>query len=238
MMGAMNWFSLRAMGRVVVLAATLGVAIARPMPAAAEWFADVFIGRSITPNSEVKLGDGLRLQDVEFKNGTTYGGRFGHFFEALPWVGVAFDAMSFHADVDKQAVNVKNSSAVVQLAPLDLSMSLISLDLMLRLPLLATPEIPHGRLTPYIMGGPGAFIAKAEDGGNFIRRYQDDTDVKFGYVVGGGVAWQFSKSIGVFAEYRFTHGKPEFEFDNFSDRVKLETTLDTHHALIGFSFKF
>ena len=237
-MGAMNWVSLRAMGRVVVLAATLGVAIARPMPAAAEWFADVFIGRSITSNSDVKLGDNLRLQDLEFDNGTTYGARFGHFFEALPWVGVAFDAMSFHSDVDKQVVNVKDSNAAVQLAPLKLSTSLISLDLMLRLPLLATPEIPHGRLTPYIMGGPGAFISTAEDGGNFIRRYQDDTDVKFGYVAGGGVAWQFTKSIGVFAEYRFTHGKPEFEFDNFSDRVKLETTLDTHHALLGFSFKF
>jgi opacity protein-like surface antigen len=237
-MAAMNWMNVRAIGRVVVLAITFGVVVAGPLPAAAEWFADVYVGRSLTSDSEVKLSQGLRLENVEFDNGFTYGGRFGTFFNAVPWLGVTFDAMSFSANIDKQTAQVKNTGAIVQLAPLDLSVSLISLDVVLRLPLLATPEIPNGRLTPYILGGPSAFIARADDGGNFIRRYQDDTEVSFGYNAGAGIGWQFSKSIGVFTEYRFTHGKPEFEFDNFDDRVKVKTTVDSHHVLIGFSFKF
>jgi hypothetical protein len=234
----MNWMSMGAIGRVVVLAAMLGVVVVRPMPAGAEWFADVYAGGSATSNSEVKLSHDVRLKEVEFDNGLTYGGRFGTFFNAVPWLGLTFDAMSFHANIDKQRAQVKDTGAVVQLAPLDLSVSLISLDIVLRLPLLATPEIPNGRLTPYILGGPAAFIARADDGGNFIRRYQDDTDVTFGYNAGAGIGWQFSKSIGVFTEYRFTHGKPEFEFDNFDDRVKVKSTVDSHHILVGLSFKF
>lgn len=234
----MNLLSMRAIGRLVVLSATLGLAVARPLPAAAEWFADVYVGGSSTSDAEAKLGSGLRLKDVEFDSSITYGARFGRYFESVPWLGLTLDGISYHANLDKQTAVVKNTGSVAQLAPLNISVSLISFDVVLRVPLLATAEIPNGRLTPYILGGPAAFLARADDRGNFVRRDQDDTDVSFGYTAGGGVGWQLSKNIGVFGEYRFTHGKPEFEFDNFNDRVKVESTLDTHHFLVGVSFKF
>jgi opacity protein-like surface antigen len=236
----MNLLTARPITRLVVLAAMLCLPLASPLPAAAEWFADVYAGLSSTKDGNVKLDDNgtLRLKDVEFDNSMTYGGRFGHYLVSVPWIGFALDGMNYDANIGKQSAALKDTSVRAQLAPMDISVIAISLDLMLRLPLLATPEIPGGRVTPYVLAGPGLFVARAADRGNFIRRHQDDHDVALGYNVGGGVGWQFSKALGVFGEYRYTHAKPEFEFLNVDSRATVETNLNTHHFLVGLSVRF
>jgi len=224
-------------GGVIGLALALGVAA--PRPAAAAWFADVFVGVASTSDADTKFGSNdLRLKDVEFDRSVSYGGRVGRYFESVPWIGLALDGLNYDANIDKQRVAIKGGSQVAQLAPLSISVTAISFDVMLRLPLLATAEIPNGRLTPYVLGGPAMFVARADDHGNFIRRYQNDTDVAFGYGAGGGLGFMLTKDIGVFGEYRYTHAKPEFEFQNFSDRANVDTRLNTHHFLVGASFKF
>lgn len=226
--------------RLAVLAAALCLPMTAPVPAAAEWFADVYVGMSSTSDADLKLDPGvpLRLKDVDFDRSMTYGGRFGTYLNSLPWLGFALDGLIYDASFDKQAPLLKGGGGRVQLAPMDISVTAISLDLMLRLPLLATTEIPGGRLTPYVLAGPGLFVARAADHGNFIRRHQDDVDVTLGYNVGGGVGWQFTKTLGVFGEYRYTHAKPEFDFVNFSNKATVETDLNTHHFLVGLSVRF
>jgi hypothetical protein len=43
---------------------------------------------------------------------------------------------------------------------------------------------------------------------NFEPSNEDDTDTSVGVKVGVGAAWQFTKTIAAFGEYRFTHFSP------------------------------
>jgi opacity protein-like surface antigen len=61
-----------------------------------------------------------------------------------------------------------------------------------------------------------------------------DTRTTHGLKVGGGVAWEFTRSIALFAEYRYTHVRAALH----SGKIKFRTHLSTHHFLSGISFRF
>jgi opacity protein-like surface antigen len=110
---------------------------------------------------------------------------------------------------------------------------------MLRLPLVKSADFPNGRLQPYASVGPAIFISKAEDTTNFAPpANQSDTDTSVGFKVGAGVTFLFTKNIGIFGEYRYTHFSPEFEFTTAGVKSKTETDINTHHLLVGASFRF
>src|SRR6266436_9803429 len=82
-------------------------------------------------------------------------------------------------------------------------------------------------------------LAHAEDSRNFEPSNQSDTDASVGVKVGAGVAWQFTKNIAMFGEYRFTHFSPEFTFrDDVLGNATLSTDVNTHYLLVGVSFRF
>jgi len=57
--------------------------------------------------------------------------------------------------------------------------------------------------------------------------------------VGVGAAWQFTKLIAAFAEYRFTHFSPEFTFRVTAlGSATLSTERNTHYLLMGVSLRF
>lgn len=105
----------------------------------------------------------------------------------------------------------------------DIYAGVVSLDLMVRWRLLKSPELPHGRLQPYFMVGPAALITDPDDFG-----------VSVGFKVGGGMAWQFTRRLALFGEYRFTRFTPDVD----SGRLRYEATVNTHHAVGGISFRF
>src|SRR2546430_2544285 len=109
--------------------------------------------------------------------------------------------------LDRTSAGKRESSARASgiFDDLDLSVWTIGFDAMLRLPLLKSPRFPKGQLQPYITVGPAIFVAHAEDSRNFEPSNQDDTDASVGVKVGAGVAWQFTKNIAMFGEYRYTH---------------------------------
>src|SRR5437867_2433055 len=126
-----------------------------------------------------------------------------------------------------------------QFDDLDLAVWVIGFDAMLRYPLMKSPEFPNGRLQPYVTIGPAIFVAHAEDSRNFEPSNQSDTDASAGVKVGGGVAWQFTKNIAMFGEYRYTHFSPEFTFrDDVRGNAELSTDVNTHYLLVGVSFRF
>src|SRR5262249_58913934 len=96
------------------------------------------------------------------------------------------------------------------------------IDAMCRFPLLKSTAFPIGQLQPYITVGPAVFVAHAEDSHNFVPSNQDDRDTALGVKVGAGVAWDFTKLIAMFGEYRYTHFSSEF---TFSDNARGITAL-------------
>ncbi len=237
------------------------------VPASAEWFADLFVGPAFTQNDDLVISQtGLKakLKDVAFDNSVSFGGRVGYWFESTPYLGLGLDVSHFRPDIGKQTVTGCLSGAFAVLygisgcAPgagllrIDLAVTGISFDALLRWPLLTSKEFPKGRLQPYLTDGPTIFVARAKDSSsssspapNFIPPGQSETDTSVGVKAGAGIAWQFHQNVALFGEYRFTHFAPKFDFKNLSvaDFVSTvssptKTDINTHRAVFGVSLRY
>jgi len=232
----------------LVLLASLGVG---SRPASAEWFADVFAGLSLTRDHDLKLNDqGIgqgTYESVEFDRSLAWGGRFGRYFDSVPFVGLAVDFFRFYPDIGGQSVQLRGcffpggcGTGRGGIGHLEVQSSAISLDLMLRLPLLKSADAPQGRVQPYVAVGPPLFITTItpRNTRNF-RNHDGDTDYSFGFKAAAGVAVQVFSNLALFGEYRFTHVSPEVELHDANlNRTTLRTDLDTHSALVGISARW
>lgn len=218
-----------------------------PLRASAEWFADLYVGPAFTQSKDVNLkflGNKFTGEDVDFDTSGSFGGRLGHWFEVLPYLGFAIDVSHFRPDIGAQFVTVCSSFScfIDPNLHFDLAVTAVSFDAMVRWPLLRSNEYPKGRLQPYLTVGPAIFIARGKDlfttGGPVTK---SDTDTSVGPKVGAGLAWQFYRNVAFFGEYRFTHFNPDLSardvfFVNFKDEVK--TQVNTHHLVLGVSVRF
>ena len=211
--------------------ATLAMATARYIicaflgapPAAAEWFTDLYLGGTITQDADATvrvLGTSF-TERADFGSDFTLGGRVGHYFERLPWLGWAFDASYY------------------QLAE-DLTVVPLSALLLLRWPLLPHQDVPKGRLQPYVGIGPGLFWSHATPDVMLDTQTErfSATSVDLGLDARAGFVWQFHKHTAIFWEYRFTHVNPTFTDDVSGVRTTTEAPLNTHHLQVGLSFRF
>jgi opacity protein-like surface antigen len=232
----------------LILLASLGVGT---RPAAAEWFADLYAGLSFTRDHDLKLNDsGIgqgTYEGVEFERSLAWGGRAGRYFDSLPFLGVAVDFFRFYPDIGGQSVQLRGcffpggcGTGRGGIGFVEVQTTSVSLDLMLRLPLLKSADAPQGLVQPYLAVGPPLFITTVtpRNTRNF-RNHDDDTDLSIGFKLAGGVAVQVYKNLALFGEYRFTHVSPEVELrDANLHRTTLRTDLDTHSVLLGISARW
>src|SRR5438093_11784280 len=96
---------------VLLVASAVGA-----VPASAEWFGDLYLGGAFTQNDDLTAKGSfngtpfeLTARDLRFDSSVTGGGRFGYWFEALPWLGLGLDVSYFAPNVSSQHVdtNVK-----------------------------------------------------------------------------------------------------------------------------------
>ncbi len=237
----------------LVLAVLASLAVVA-VPASAEWFGDLYLGGAVTQSKDINVTTtalgvpvDIKSEDVDFDTSGVGGGRFGYWLEAAPYLGLALDVFHFRPNVTRQTVTTTVSAggasvpASVEFDDLDIHVTAISFDLMLRASLLKSQQFPKGQLQPYFSVGPAIFIAEGKDTTNFgPPNNQSDTDTSVGVKVGAGLAWQFHKNLAVFGEYRFTHSSPEFKFSPAPPfgKTTAETDINTHHFIAGISFRF
>lgn len=220
-------------------------------PASAEWFADVYVGQSFTKDSDVTVHSSpgqTVFRDVEFDRSLAYGGRFGRYFDTVPFLGLALDYFNFSPRIGPQAVNVDGcvpgggcGGGPSGTQKIDIESQAISLDVMLRLPLLKTQSAPYGALQPYLMGGTPLFITTITPRTTALfRNHQDDTDFSFGYKFGGGIAFHIARNLMLFGEYRYTQVEVSAGDLDAADtsRARFKTDLETHSALVGLSARW
>ncbi len=225
--------------------------VATAAPAAAEWFADLYAGASLTEKDDVRANDrsaGIATyRDVDFNTGLAYGLRFGTYFESVPFIGFGVDAFAFTSSIGAQTVPADGclpsggcGTNRVGLGSFDLGTSAVSLDIFLRLPLFATADAPGGRVQPYVLVGAPVFVSTLSPRNTrLFRNHDDDTDISFGYKGAAGLAVSVYKNLMVFGEYRYTHTSPEFEIRGASAaKATVRTDLDTHSGLAGLSARW
>jgi opacity protein-like surface antigen len=236
------------------LAATLiGLAclVLGGQPVSAEWFADIFAGPSFTESHDLKLNDQVvgqsTFRGVDFDTSLSWGGRFGRYFDALPFLGLAVDFFHFSPNISPQSVHLEGcfllggcGSGQGGTGSFDITETALSVDLMLRLPLIRTADAPHGLLQPYIAVGRPLFITTVTPRNTrLFRNHDSDTDLSFGYKAAGGLAVQVYTSLVLFVEYRFTHVSTDVNLhDAVVSKATLRTQLNTHSALFGISARW
>jgi opacity protein-like surface antigen len=220
--------------------------------ASAEWFADVYAGQSFTEDHNVTVhsvpGQTV-FSEVDFERSLAYGGRFGRYFDAVPFVGLAVDFFNFSADIGPQATAVSGcvpsgGCGGGRSSPkrIDVESRALSVDVMLRLPLLKSKAAPYGALQPYVAGGVPLFMTTVTPRSTaMFRNHEDDTDYSFGLKWAGGLAFHIAPNLMVFGEYRFTHVQlsvDELRNADGGHHARLRTDLDTHSALVGLSARW
>jgi len=234
-----------------MLLVTAVVSLGSGRPVQAEWFADLFVGGSFTQSSDVRLNDhgvgrGI-LEGVEFDTSLAWGGRAGRYFDSLPFVGLGLDFFRYNPYLGPQSASLRGcfypggcGAGRGGTGSFDVEATAVSVDLMLRLPLLKTADAPQGRVQPYLAAGPPIFVTTITPRHTrSFRNHESDTDFSVGYKLAGGLAVQVYKNLALFGEYRFTHVSPEVELRDASNRkATLRTELDTHSALFGVSARW
>jgi opacity protein-like surface antigen len=235
-----------------VSAITIACLVLLAGPASAEWFADVYVGQSFTKDSDVTVHGGpgqTVFGDVEFERSLAYGGRFGRYFDAVPFLGLGVDVFNFSAPVGSQTTRVEGclpsggcGGGQGNPKRIDIDSFAVSLDLMLRLPLIRTKTAPYGALQPYVAAGAPFFMTTVTPRTTAqFRNHEDDTDYSFGYKVAGGLAFHIARNLMFFGEYRLTHVQisvDELRAVDGRHHARLKTDLDTHSALVGLSARW
>jgi opacity protein-like surface antigen len=236
---------------VVALTLTMACLALHARAVSAEWFADVYAGGTLTADQDVEVRDAAgrsTFQDVEFEMGLAYGLRVGRYFDAAPFVGLAIDYYKFSADIGGRSFRRTGCSLVGgcasgpdRLGSLSIDAQTVSVDLMLRLPLVKTAEEPHGILQPYVSAGVPLFLTTITPRTTSkFRNHQDATEISFGYKATAGLSVRVYKNLRLFGEYRFTHTEVD---DNdlrssVAGKASFDTELNTHAALIGLSARW
>lgn len=205
---------------------------------------DVYIsgfgGYSHPFKTDISL-NGLTLHDVKLDNSPSVGGKIGMWITAPRKtlgidVGVEVDVTNFNPDASSgQVLSASvgpNVGTVVLLATFDLNATYFGINVLARLPMGVTPELPNGRWFPYIgLGGGGQRLTFQAPGTNEGR----DTAPAFQGL--GGIKVFMTKHIAAFAEGKFIHASHSLEVvGNGSGSVDL--TLNSVHGVGGLSLHF
>ncbi len=199
---------------------------------------DVYIsgfgGFSHSFKTDISL-DGLTLHNVKLDNSPSFGGKIGMWITAPRKtlgidVGVEVDVTNFNPDASSGQALSSNVGPGVLLATLDLNATYFGINLLARLPVGVTPDLPNGRWFPYIgLGGGGQRLTFQAPGTNEGR----DTAPAFQGL--GGVKVFITKNIAAFAEGKFIHASHSLRVEGSGS---VDLTLNSVQGVGGLSFHF
>jgi opacity protein-like surface antigen len=221
-------------------------------PASAEWFADAYVGQSFTLKDDMTVHSpsGLSIyQDTEFDRSFIIGGRFGRYLNAVPFLGFGIDLSTYMPTIGPQQLHIDgcvpsggcSGGQGGTTGRIDVDVITVSLDVLLRLPLLKSDKAPWGAIQPYITAGvPFSQITVTPRTTAQFRNQDGDRDYTVGYKVGGGIAFQVAPSLMLFAEYRYMHSEVSVDLHDSATvkQTPVHFNLDTHFAVLGLSARW
>lgn len=184
----------------ILIGAVTAIAILTTGASSAEVSVDVFIGGAYT---DVSFGGESGSLDDSFEGGV----------RATAWLN------------DFDYVGISGGLSMFQ--PLqgfvDLYVVPITIQVMLRYPLLRDDEFAHGRIQPYLGIGGGLFSTVVGVDGEIE---DDETEVDGGVDIRLGIAGLLTPTISAFGEYRYTEFKSR------------GLTYETNYIQFGVSYHF
>jgi len=163
-----------------------------------------------------------------------FGLRLLGWYPPHPWLGLGLDVGYFRAD-----------GPGVSIDAIPFSMLLV-----LRAPLLPTSDQPGGRLQPYAMAGVSFYMADVSvqiegmEASDFEVGWPlpGVNEILAGPYVAAGLAWQPTRTIALFGEYRYTRFDVGFDTTNSlilpTMNGRVDTSVTSDHVLLGISYRF
>lgn len=209
--------------------------------AADEGFFDLYAGvvknnkADVSVSETTSSGTTSAAASIDLSSSTEFGVRFGAWHPTYNWVGLGMDLGYLQADGPG----------------VDITAFPMTLLLALRAPLFPTPDRPGGRLQPYAMAGASFYITDISVRLNGIggSSYQiswpwpnTSSDTVVGPYLAAGLAWQPTKRLAIFGEYRHTSFDVDFDTTNSflfpTSNGRVETTIRSERVLFGISHRF
>ena len=226
--------------KLLLITLILGILIFNLQLARAEIFVNLYAGWSLGADKDLTymVPQEKETERADFSNSLAIGYRFGYWLDSARWAGLALEASHFKHDIHQRGID-KGHLRIIPISGL----------LMFRIPLLKTDIYPEGELLFYGGIGPAIFLSnikyevansKISDllGIPGISGNYSDQSVDIGLDIRAGIEKMIRENISLFCEYRYTHFKPDFEEDVWVNMVKIETEVNTHHVLIGFTYHY
>lgn len=179
-------------------------------------------------------GGGITVKDAELDNSPSFGGKIGIWFtgtrEAVGIdLGAEIDVTNFNPNLPGGQVLTSNLG-LVRTNALDLNATYFGINVLARLPMGVTPELPNGRWFPYIgVGGGGQRVTLQTTGPTEGR----NTSPAFQGL--GGVKVFLSRHIAAFAEGKFIHASHTFDVEG---GPAISADLNSIHGVGGLSLHF
>lgn len=205
-----------------------------------EFFVGGFLGGSFIQNTTWDYRGPLSTQaaDMQIDPGLTGGIKLGYFFDQLPLFGIEAEGSIGTHNQPAQTVHLNPALLNTTVGHVNRQSMLVwtmALHFLARYGFLATPEIPFGRLQPYVGLGPGLVMLYAEA----------DSAKNFSLEVEAGVRYMFSKHIGLFVAYKLSQ---QWQVELESQQLFFANTGTTapkavfdctrHQAILGLSYHF
>jgi len=209
--------------------------------ARAEGFFDFYAGAARNNEADVSVsettssGTASATASIDLSSSTEFGIRIGAWHPTYNWVGLGMDLGYFHADGPG----------------VDITAFPMTLLLALRAPLFPTADRPGGRLQPYAMAGASFYITDISvrlngiGGSSFQSSWPWPTTYKdpvVGPYLAAGLAWQPTRSLAIFGEYRHTSFDVDFDTTNSlffpTANGRVDTTIRSDRILFGISHRF
>ena len=229
-----------------------------PSRGEAEWFIDLYLGKSFTLNADITIKqpanasnftvESASFDDESFTDPPYYGFRGGYFFETYPAVGVALEFFHFkmltETGESKLFTGTRNGASINVVQPVntvvqrfDIShgVNYLTVDAIFRAGFLDEADrFPRGRLQTYAGIGPGVVITHPENRVEGLRNGDNYEIGGFGLQTFAGAKWLLFRNFGVFGEYKFTHSRLEADLNTGTGEVE----ENTHHAVFGITVPF
>ena len=235
------------------------VSLALPPQAQAErdweFSLGAFGGKAFHSNSDMKINSGANgdpwwgtVHGVTLNDSGTFGGKVSawHLSRKYSWqpqIGLELDFTRFTADRDPQVRGADGTvstpgyqlGAVTFTSHTDLSVNTLAVNLLFRYPILANPDLPQGRIAPYVGFGGGVQRAVLTYS---PEAYREVDYAPAGQVLVGMKCFMF-RNLAVFGEYKRIWSSHEFSYAGITPAGYKQTwSVVTNILAAGVSLHF
>jgi opacity protein-like surface antigen len=156
-----------------------------------------------------------------------YGAKVGHYFNALPWLGLELDVYNTNPHIKQQATTLTipgMGTVTADSSGATARMTTLAFNILAR--------YPGERLQPYAGAGLGIFFARFKDG----ETGESQSSTKPGLNILGGLRYKVTDHIGIFGEYKFNY--VHLSFDPTPSLLGFNSDFTSHNFVFGVGYHF